>query len=119
MSPLNYMRLHDHSSENPRQHWTNASNGKIRCESVQHATGGDDEVTPPRRTSPCRSVTPERNVLASAVGALPALAIPCALSMGRARALSMEADRSCMVAIVNSFSRRKWQTLRSLKRTLT
>jgi hypothetical protein len=29
MSPLNYMRLHDHSSENPRQHWTNASNGKI------------------------------------------------------------------------------------------
>jgi hypothetical protein len=24
------MRLHDHSSENPRQHWTNASNGKIR-----------------------------------------------------------------------------------------
>src|SRR5713101_4830769 len=30
MNPLNYMRLHDHSSRNPRQHWTNASNGKIK-----------------------------------------------------------------------------------------
>src|SRR5262249_40435635 len=30
MNPLNYMRLHDHSSRNPRQQWTNASNGKIR-----------------------------------------------------------------------------------------
>ena len=29
MNPLNYMRLHDHSSRNPRQQWTNASNGKI------------------------------------------------------------------------------------------
>ena len=37
MNPLNYMRLHDHSSENPRQHWTNASNGKIR--SVNHGRG--------------------------------------------------------------------------------
>src|SRR5713226_4698109 len=32
MNPLNYMRLHDHSSRNPRQHWTNASNGKISIE---------------------------------------------------------------------------------------
>src|SRR5438128_7561238 len=30
MHPLNYMRLHDQSSGNPRQYWTNASNGKIR-----------------------------------------------------------------------------------------
>src|SRR5256714_1923129 len=30
MNPLNYMRLHDQSSGNPRQYWTNASNGKIR-----------------------------------------------------------------------------------------
>jgi hypothetical protein len=32
MNPLNYMRLHDYSSRNPRQHWINASNGKIRDE---------------------------------------------------------------------------------------
>src|SRR5437870_10172629 len=30
MNPLNYMRLHDQSSGNPRQYWTNVSNGKIR-----------------------------------------------------------------------------------------
>src|SRR4030095_11303050 len=30
MNPLNYMRLHDPSSGNPRQYWTNESNGKIR-----------------------------------------------------------------------------------------
>src|SRR5438876_7812395 len=30
MHPLNYMRLHDQSSGNPRQYWTNVSNGKIR-----------------------------------------------------------------------------------------
>src|SRR2546425_7894488 len=30
MNPLNYMRLHDYSSRNSRQHWINASNGKIR-----------------------------------------------------------------------------------------
>src|SRR5262249_10327781 len=30
MNPLNYMRLYDCSSENSYQHWTNASNGKIR-----------------------------------------------------------------------------------------
>src|SRR6266852_706141 len=30
MNPLNYMRLHDTSSENSRQCWTNALNGKIR-----------------------------------------------------------------------------------------
>src|SRR5437870_5936233 len=30
MHPLNYMRLHDQSSGNPRQYWTNTSNGKIR-----------------------------------------------------------------------------------------
>jgi hypothetical protein len=35
MNPLNYMRLHDHSSRNPRQQWTNASNGKIRCVTLQ------------------------------------------------------------------------------------
>src|SRR6266567_2240286 len=29
MNPLNYMRLHDYSSRNSRQHWINASNGKI------------------------------------------------------------------------------------------
>ena len=31
MNPLNYMRLHDYSSRNSRQHWINASNGKIRA----------------------------------------------------------------------------------------
>jgi hypothetical protein len=30
MNPLNYMRLHDPSSGNPRQYCTNASNGKTR-----------------------------------------------------------------------------------------
>src|SRR4030095_98067 len=35
MNPLNYMQLHDHSNENPRQHWTNVSNGKI---SQEHGT---------------------------------------------------------------------------------
>src|SRR6266705_2721048 len=34
MNPLNYMRLHDYSSRNSRQHWINASNGKIRDELV-------------------------------------------------------------------------------------
>jgi hypothetical protein len=37
MNPLNYMRLHDHSSENPRQPWTNASNGKIRISLLLNA----------------------------------------------------------------------------------
>jgi chromosome segregation ATPase len=31
------MRLHDHSSENPRQPWTNASNGKISDEKILQA----------------------------------------------------------------------------------
>jgi parallel beta-helix repeat protein len=39
------MRLHDHSSENPRQHWTNASNGKISNEVLDtkiHGARGSD-----------------------------------------------------------------------------
>src|SRR5499427_8689298 len=39
MNPLNYMRLHDHSSRNPRQQWTNASNGKIRNNRSAYTVG--------------------------------------------------------------------------------
>src|SRR5229473_6160476 len=40
MNPLNYMRLHDTSSENSRQCWTNALNGKIRRVLMEeHALG--------------------------------------------------------------------------------
>jgi hypothetical protein len=31
MNPLNYMRLHNPSSGNQRQHWTIESDGKIRA----------------------------------------------------------------------------------------
>src|SRR6266566_6103488 len=34
MNPLNYMRLHDYSSRNSRQHWINASNGKISIKTL-------------------------------------------------------------------------------------
>src|SRR6266702_480444 len=54
MNPLNYMRLHDYSSRNSRQHWINASNGKIShlfkpVSGSYHATptpsgGGSDVV---------------------------------------------------------------------------
>src|SRR5437870_11316311 len=49
MNPLNYMRLHDYSSRNSRQHWINASNGKIRhlrSRSSIAAGVGDDAYFP-------------------------------------------------------------------------
>src|SRR3989442_11589673 len=55
MNPLNYMRLHDYSSRNSRQHWINASNGKIR-----HMREILDPVSPkwlrPVFTSVCRQL---------------------------------------------------------------
>src|SRR2546422_217197 len=47
MNPLNYMRLHDYPSRNSRQHWINASNGKIRSIARQERLrrfGGQDNV---------------------------------------------------------------------------
>src|SRR6266566_905546 len=58
MNPLNYMRLHDYSSRNSRQHWINASNGKIsgtdsRLSSMPKATAGTSRVVKWTRRKLC------------------------------------------------------------------
>jgi len=42
------MRLHDYSSRNSRQHWINASNGKIKKEEMELTLRGKQAPTTPQ-----------------------------------------------------------------------
>src|SRR6266702_1916120 len=69
MNPLNYMRLHDYSSRNSRQHWINASNGKIRiAESDIHANHAEAFWSALRRK--CATFRRKTNMYAKATKGL-------------------------------------------------
>src|SRR6266536_2801074 len=61
MNPLNYMRLHDHSSENPRQHWTNASNGKISHGSSYPRCGSNTSAVETASSDPALTDAPVKH----------------------------------------------------------